>query len=128
MEVFGACVLISERPGSAPNYLEHIKAGKLRSAAERGHPGLGKDLDRLGKIVHPGSGAILGGFKVTSAADRTVEIRFGLHAPGAEEGREGFTVLANMARLISERLVTLASLPEILSAGRHLLGRYGVDS
>lgn len=46
MEVFGACVLISDRPGSAPNYLEHIKAGKLRSAAERGHPGLGKDLDR----------------------------------------------------------------------------------
>jgi len=60
---------------------------------------------------------------VTSVPDRTVEIRFGLRQPAAEEGREAFSILANMARLTNEKLVALASLPEILSAGRHILGR-----
>src|ERR1700737_3338513 len=36
MEVFGAGVLISEHPGSAPSYLDYVKAGRLRAAAERG--------------------------------------------------------------------------------------------
>src|ERR1700730_1766107 len=40
METFGACVLISERPQTAPNYLTlRNPAGPLRKAAERAQPG-----------------------------------------------------------------------------------------
>src|SRR5260370_39832898 len=60
METFGACVLISERPQTAPNYLTlRNPAGPLRKAAERAQPGLENDIKRLDEIVHPGSRAIL---------------------------------------------------------------------
>ena len=53
IEIFGACVLISERPDTAPNYLEdRISAGKLYSAAARPHSGLDADIKRLHLIVH----------------------------------------------------------------------------
>ena len=56
IETLGACVLISERPGTAPNYLEHVSAGKLYIAAARAHPKLGENIKRLHQIVHPASG------------------------------------------------------------------------
>ena len=66
METFGACVMIEEKPQSVANHLEHVPAGKLLNAAERGRPGLGDDIRRLHKIVHPGPGAIYSGFKVVA--------------------------------------------------------------
>ena len=56
IETYGACVLITEKPGCAPKFLgDRIKAGQFRAAAERGCPGLGGDIDRLNNIVHPAS-------------------------------------------------------------------------
>lgn len=109
METFGACVLMSERPGSVPNHLTHVKAGKLRAAAERGKPGLGNDIDRLSKIVHPASGAIYAGVDVISLDEKSVLARFGLRPPTANEANEGFVVLANLATLLVERLQNLRS-------------------
>jgi hypothetical protein len=58
METFGACVLISERPQTAQNYLTlRNPAGPLRKAAEQAQPGLENDIKRLDEIVHPGSRA-----------------------------------------------------------------------
>jgi hypothetical protein len=121
METFGACVLISEHPGSAPNYLQHIKAGKLRAAAERAKPGLGRDIDRLNQIVHPVSGAIYAGFKPIDAEARIARVRFGMQPPDQEEGTEGIVVLANMAALLVEKLTDLLSSPEVLSAGKRIM-------
>jgi hypothetical protein len=70
METFGACVMISERPESVTNHLEHVSAGKLYNAAKRVMPGLGADIERLHKIVHPGSGAVYSGFKVVDDKER----------------------------------------------------------
>ncbi len=98
IETFGACVLISERPQTTPNYLQHVRAGQLRAAAERGRAGLGGDIDRLNQIVHPVSGAIYAAFKAISGEDENAHIAFGLHSPTADEGREGVVVLATWPR------------------------------
>lgn len=118
METFGACVMIAEKPKSVTNHLEHVPAGKLLNAAERGQPGLGADIRRLHKIVHPGSGAIYSGFKVVHDKDRAVEFRFGLRQPEPSEGREGVIVLANLALHLEAKLETLARNEEVLSAGK----------
>ncbi len=123
METFGACVLISECPGTAPNYLNHIKASRLRAAAKRAQPGLGKDIDRLNQIVHPVSAAIYAGFRCIDDESRAVHIQFGLRSPRVDEGREGVTVLANLAALLSEKLNELLSRPEVLSAGKPVMVR-----
>jgi hypothetical protein len=123
METFGACVLISEQPEKAPNYLEHVKAGQLRAAAERGRTGLGSDIDRLNQIVHPVSGAIFANIVPISLDERSVSIRFGLHARTPDESREGFVVLANLATLLAEKLEHLRSRPEVLSSGKPTLIR-----
>src|ERR1019366_1631552 len=78
METFGACVLISERPESVTKHLEHVSAGKLYNAAKRVMPGLGADIERLHKIVHPGSGAVYSGFKVVDDKERFVDFKLGL--------------------------------------------------
>jgi hypothetical protein len=121
IEVFGATVLISENPLAAPNYLDHVKAGKLRNAAERAHPGLAKDIDRLNKIVHPSFGAFLAGLRPLDEAEQTAELRFGLRPPSAEEGAEGILVLRNMAKMIVEKLEVLASKSDVLASGRVIL-------
>lgn len=118
IETFGACVLISERPDSAPNHLTHVKAKKLRDAAERGKPGLGKDIDRLNQIVHPASGAVYASVDVINLDEKSVRTRCGLHPPTANEANEGFVVLANLAALIVKKLEHLRSRPEVLSAGK----------
>jgi hypothetical protein len=125
METFGACVLISERPKTAPNYLQHVKAGQLRAAAERGHPGLGGDIDRLNQVVHPDSGAVYAGFKPIDSMERNAHIPFGLQPPAGDEGREGVIVLANLAALIVESLEKLSSQPEVLLAGKVIMVRTG---
>jgi len=123
METYGACVLISERPGTTPNLLEHIKAGKLRAAAERGCHGLKGDIDRLDQIVHPLSGAIYAGVKPICTERHTVNVGFGLKIPTIEEAREAITVLANMATLIVEKLRELSVRNEVLSAGKLIMIR-----
>lgn len=123
METFGACVLISKRPETAPNFLQYVKAGKLRDAAERAQPGLAGDIDRLNQIVHPVSGAIYAGFIGIDAEQRTCHIRFGLRSPTADEVREGVVVLANLAAVIAEKLKELLSRPEVLLAGKPIMVR-----
>jgi hypothetical protein len=123
IETFGACVLISERSSTAPNYLEHVKPGKLRAAAERAHPGLGGDIDRLNQIVHPVSGAIFAGFKPRDAASECVDIPFGLHPFTADEGREGVIVLANLAALLVGKLKELSTRRDVLLAGKLIMVR-----
>jgi hypothetical protein len=118
METFGACVLILERPQTAPNYLTiRGQAGKYRSAAERVQPGLAKDIRRLDEIAHPGSRAILAGFHVADVEKRMVNIVFGLSPPAASEAREGVRVLANLAVLISDNLARLSTLSDVLLSG-----------
>jgi hypothetical protein len=123
METFGACVLISEQPKTAPKYLQHVKAGQVRAAAERGQPGLGGDIDRLNQVVHPVSGAVYAAFKSIDSMGRNAHIPFGLQPPAADEGREGVIVLANLAALIVERLEKLSSQSEVLLAGKVIMVR-----
>jgi len=76
VETFGGCELISESPAKAPNFLDKgIPAGKLRNAAEKAHPGLGHDIDRLNKMVHPVSRAIYAGIHVVDPDARIIEFR-----------------------------------------------------
>ena len=123
IEIYGACILISEHPGKAPNLLEYVKAGKLRAAAERECHGLKGDIDRLDQIVHPLSGAIYAGVKPICTERHTVNVGFGLKIPTIEEAREATTVLANMATLIIEKLRALSVRNEVLSAGKLVMIR-----
>jgi len=121
METVGACVLISEQPAKAPNFLQEVKSGKLRSAAGREDPGLTGDIKRLDQIVHPVSGAIYAGFKIVDTKERTTQIRFGLCLPTSHEGREGVIVLANLAALLEQKFAELVSREEVLSAGKLIM-------
>ena len=124
METFGACALVSESPATTPKFLgERIKAGKLRAAAEKAQPGLGRDIDRLNNIVHPASGAIHAGFQVVDTDARITHYQFGLRKPTGDEGREGITVLANLAALIADKLQELASRQEVFNAGKIVMKR-----
>jgi len=123
IETFGACVMISERPGSVTNHLEHVSAGKLSNAAERGRPGLGADIRRLHKIVHPGSGAVYSGFKVVDDQGHLVDFKLGLRQPEPRDGREGVIVLGNLAYYLEEKLEALAGNEKVLSAGRVVMVR-----
>jgi hypothetical protein len=115
IETFGACVLISERPGSAPNYLEHVSAGKLYAAAARAHSKLGEDLKRLHQIVHPASGAIYAASTPVNEKMRTAVFAFGLRQPNASDEREGVIYLANLAILIAKKFEGLMSNDDVLS-------------
>jgi hypothetical protein len=127
IEIFGACVLISERPSTTPNYLEDkITAGKLYAAAARAHTGLGRDIKRLHLIVHPASGAIFAGSVVVDNKMSIAAFRFGLRQLDASDGREGVIVLANIADLISRKLKKLISNPAVLSAGKVIIDRIDV--
>ncbi len=128
METFGACVMISERPESVTNHLENVPAGKLLNAAERGKAGLGADIRRLHKIVHPGSGAIYSGFKVLDDKEQFVEFKLGLRKAEPTDGREGVTVLANLAYCLEARLDALANSEKVLSAGKVVMIRRGEGS
>ncbi len=123
METYGACVMISECPGNTPNHLKHIKAGKLRAAAERGNPGLKNDIHRLDQIVHPASGAIYAGFRPSDLDAHCAHAQFGLRAPSLEEGHEAVVVLANIASLIVEKLKSLANRSDILTQGKLVMNR-----
>ena len=123
IETFGASVLISERPGTVPSYLEHVSAGKLYGAAERGRPGLGGDIKRLHKIVHPMSGAIFAGSTPINEETKTAIFTFGLSPPGASDGREGIIILANLAALIAKKFEELVSNHAVLSAGKVIMIR-----
>jgi hypothetical protein len=123
METFGACVLTSERPETAPNYLAlGSKAGKLRAAAERAQPGLANDISRLNEIVHPGSRAILFGFQMVNVEQRTAGLQYGLRRPSLAEAKEAVTVLENLATLIGNKLKLLSRMPIVLEAGK-VVGR-----
>ena len=123
METFGACVMISERPESVTNHLKDVSARKLYNAAERGRPGLGADIKRLHKIVHPASGAVYSGFKVVDDKERSIDFKLGLRYPEPNEGREAVTVLANLAAFLEEKLEALANNQKVLSAGNVFMVR-----
>lgn len=128
METFGACVMISERPESAANYLEDVSTRKLYNAAERGRPGLGSDIKRLHKIVHPASGAVYSGFKVLNEKERSLVFKLGFRQLEPNEGREAVTVLANLAAFLEEKLEALANDQKVLSAGKVVMIRRGVTN
>jgi hypothetical protein len=117
--------MIAEKPESVTNHLEHVPAEKLLNAAERGQPGLGADIRRLHKIVHPGSGAIYSGFKVVDDKDRSVEFHLGLRQPEPSDGREGVIGLANLALHLEGKVVALARNEKALSAGKIVMARRG---
>jgi hypothetical protein len=124
IEIFGACVLISERPSTTPNYLaDKIAAGKLYAAAGRAHSGLARDLKRLHLNVHPASGAIFAGSKVVDKEMSVASFTFGLQPLDASDGREGVIVLANIADLIANKLNDLVSNAHALSTGNAILNR-----
>jgi len=123
IETFGACVLISERPSSAPNYLEHVSAGKLYIAAARAHPKLGEDVKRLHQIVHPASGAIYAASTPENEEMNTAVFAFGLRQPNASDGREGVIYLANLAVLIAKKFEGLVSNDDVLSSGKVIMDR-----
>ena len=128
METFGACVLISERPQTAPNYLGlGNKPGRLRAAAERAQPGLANDISRLNEIVHPGSRAILSGFQVMDVEQRTLGALYGLRRPSQAEAKEAVTVLANLATLIGDKLEALSRMPVVVYSGK-VTGRKPADN
>jgi hypothetical protein len=123
IETFGACVLISERPASVPNYLEHVSAGRLYTAAARVHPKLGEDLKRLHQIVHPASGAIYAASAPVNEEMRTAVFAFGFRQPNPSDGREGVIYLANLAVLITKKFERLVSNDVVLSAGKVIMDR-----
>jgi hypothetical protein len=123
IETLGACVLISERPGTAPNYLEHVSAGKLYTAAARAHPKLADDIKRLHQIVHPASGAIFAGSTPVNEEMKTAVFAFGLRQPSASDGREGVIYLANLAVLLAKKFEGLVSNRDVLSAGKVIMDR-----
>lgn len=124
MEIFGACVLISERPDTASNYLDDkISAGKLYNAAARAHSGLERDIKRLHLIVHPASGAIFAGSRFMDKDTNTAIFAFGLRPLAVFDGREGVIVLANMANLITEKLNDLTLNHKVLSTGKIIVTR-----
>lgn len=123
IETFGACVMISERPETVTNHLENVPAGKLYNAAKRGRPGLAGDIERLHKIVHPGSGAIYSGFTVLDQKEGTVNFTFGLRQPELDEGREAVTVLAHLAAFLETELQALANNEKVLSTGSVVMVR-----
>jgi hypothetical protein len=124
IETFGACVLVREKPGRAPTFLgDRIKAGQLRTAAERGRSGLGGDIDRLNNIVHPASGAVFAGFRAVDATDRTALLRYGCEQPEREDGREGVIVLGNLASELGTKLEELSEDSAVLKAGRIVIRR-----
>lgn len=104
METFGACVMISERPAAVTAHLDHVPAGKLLNAAERGLPGLGPDIRRLHKVVHPGSGAMFAGFESVDDKGHLADFEFGLRHPKPSDGREGMIVLANLAYYLTNEV------------------------
>ena len=123
IETFGACVIISEKPDTVTNHLERVSPKKLYDAAERGSPGLGGDVKRLHQIVHPASGAIYSGFTVADGKERSVNFKLGLRQIEPNEGREGVTMLANLAGLLEEKLAVLVNDPKVLLAGKPVLIR-----
>jgi len=50
-------------------------------------------------------------------------LTFGVRPLSAPDGREGVIVLANIAGLTTQKLKELASNPNVLSAGKLILGR-----
>lgn len=123
METFGACVMISERPAAVTAHLDHVPAGKLLNAAERGLPGLGPDIRRLHKVVHPGSGAIFAGFESVEDKGQLANFEFGLRRPKPSDGREGMIVLANLAYYLQMKLEDIANDEKALSAGKVVMVR-----
>ena len=81
-------------------------------------PGLEKNIKRLDEIVHPGSRAILAGFRVVEIEERTVNALYGLRRPSAAEAGEAVTVLANLATLIGDKLEALSRMPAVLESER----------
>jgi hypothetical protein len=127
METFGGFVLMEENPQIAPNFLESVKPGKLRAAAERAKPGLEGDIRRLHNIVHPGWGAILSGHQVVDAKQANVLFAFGLRQLSQVEGREAVTVLANMALFMVEKIESLMTRKTILGTGKVIMIRKPSD-
>jgi HTH-type transcriptional regulator/antitoxin MqsA len=120
---FGAGVLISERPGSVPRYLEHADPGRLYAAAERVCSGLRDDVKRLHQIVHPSSGAIYAANTSVDAGTRTGVFEFGLRPPSPEGVRQSLTFLGNLATLIADRFDGLVANNAVLSTGKIIMTR-----
>ena len=123
METLGACVMILERPAAVTAHLDLVPAGKLLNAAERGLPGLGPDIRRLHRVVHPGSGAVFAGFESVDDKGHSANFEFGLRHPKPSDGREGMIVLANLAHYLQMKLEAIANDERALSAGKVVMIR-----
>ena len=125
IEVFGATVLIRQKPGKVVNHLGELSAGKLYSAAQRARPEFKADLARLHSVVHPGSMSMYAGVEPTDLETHEVRLEFGLRPLKKDEGREAVVVLANMAALLQESLEPLTKDSEVLAAGRVIMRTNG---
>jgi hypothetical protein len=123
MEVLGACILIPEKRAFAPTLLNHVKVGKLYNAAKLQLPGLASDFERLHGIIHPGPNAILAGHRMIDRNDAKVVFTYGLVPLTEREGREGVTVLANMAVHIIEKLHLIVAHRATLLEGKIIMQR-----
>ena len=126
IETFGAMVYISERPDSLPSFSGRgITAGRLRAAAERGRPGLGKDLSRLNDVVHPGDRSIFAGSTVVDETERQVVFGLGLQDFASDDIQEGATATNNICSLIVQRTEALInSRPGVLRSGKSIGQRH----
>jgi len=125
IEVYGATVLIQEKPGKVVNHLSELSAGKLYAAAHRAKPGFKEDLERLHAVVHPGSRSMYVGIEPTDPNFREVRLEFGLRPVKKGDGKEAVIVLANMAGLLEQSLGTLADDPQVLGAGKVIMRTNG---
>ncbi len=122
IEGFGALVLIEEKPDSIPQFLEgRMQAGKIRSAAERGSPGLKAHLKRLDETVHPSRYSIHAGFRGEgSKTDYTL----GPQPLRDEEARSAGSFIVRVCRLFCDRLERIISRREdVLTFGKVLLSK-----
>jgi hypothetical protein len=125
IEVYGATVLIQEKPGKVVNHLSELSAGKLYAAAHRAKPELKADLERLHAVVHPGSRSMYVGFEPIDPNSHEVRLEFGLRPVKKEDGKEAVIVLGNMAGLLEQSLGTIASDPQVLGAGKVIMRANG---
>lgn len=120
MEAFGAIALVTETPDRIVAFVDRgVKAGKLRAAAERARPGLGGDIDRLSRIVHPGDRAVFAPYTAINDAKRHAVFIYGPSQFPTAETQEGGIVVVNIGDLIVDAVRSLLDRhPDVLGKGK----------